>query len=145
MLKLRGFTLIELMIAVAIIAILAAVGYPSYADYVKRGRITEAISGLSQTRVTMERFFQDSRTYVGGCGAGPGTSPPLPPNTSSFAFSCSNVAPSTYTVAATGQGPMAGFTYTVDQNNIRSTSLAVTTGWRGDGNSCWVLKKDGSC
>ena len=142
MLKFRGFTLIEIMVTVAIIAILVAIGYPSYADYVRRGRITEAISGLSSMRVTMERFFQDNRTYTGGCPAAA-----LPPNTAYFTYSCTTTAgpPAGYTVTATGASTMAGFVYTIDQNNIRRTTLAGTTGWNGDGSACWVMKKDGSC
>ena len=53
----RGFTLIELMIAVAIVAILAAIAIPSYSEYIRRSRITEAISALSGMRVKMEQFF----------------------------------------------------------------------------------------
>ncbi len=46
-----GFTLIELMIAVAVVAILAAVALPSYQDYVRRGNIPEATSALGQGRI----------------------------------------------------------------------------------------------
>ncbi|HTS84956.1 MAG TPA: prepilin-type N-terminal cleavage/methylation domain-containing protein, partial [Usitatibacter sp.] len=58
----RGFTLIEVMIVVAIIAILAAIAVPSYQDYVTRGRIIEATGGLGDARNKMEQYFQDNRS-----------------------------------------------------------------------------------
>jgi type IV pilus assembly protein PilE len=139
-----GFTLIEIMVVVAIVAILSSIAIPSYTDYLRRGRITEAVSGLSETRVRMEQFFQDNRTYVGACAAG--TVAPLPPNTPSFAFTCPVLTQNTFTILATGQASMLGFGYTINQANQR-----VTTAFR-DANAavvfpvnCWVLKKDGSC
>jgi len=60
----RGFTLIELMIVVAIIAILSTIAYPAYTDYITRGKITEATSALASKRILMEQFFQDNRTYA---------------------------------------------------------------------------------
>ena len=62
----RGFTLIELMIALAVAAILAAVAFPAYTDYVVRSKLTEAHTHLSDLRVKMEQRFQDARTYAGG-------------------------------------------------------------------------------
>ncbi len=60
----RGFTLIELMITVAIVAILAAIALPSYRDYILRGQVVDATNGLAGMRADMERFFQDNRTYA---------------------------------------------------------------------------------
>lgn len=133
-----GFTLIEVMITVAILAILAAVALPQYSQYVMRGRITEATSNLSTARVRMEQYFQDNRTYVNACNAGT-VAPPIP-STTSFSFACSGLAADTYTITATGTGPMAGFTYTINQANQRGT----TSPW-GNNSTCWILKKDGSC
>src|SRR4030095_7908104 len=62
-----GFTLIEVMIVVAIVAVLAAIALPNYSDYVKRSKIVEATSALSDLRVRYEQFYLDNRTYVGGC------------------------------------------------------------------------------
>jgi type IV pilus assembly protein PilE len=57
-----GFTLIEVMIVIAIIAILAGVAMPSYVDYLRRGRIPDATATLSTLQVKMEQWFQDNRS-----------------------------------------------------------------------------------
>ncbi len=73
-LRMAGFTLIEVMIVVAIIAILASIALPSYNDYVRRGQIQEAFGYLSDSRVKMEQYFQDNRNYG---TASPGACPPV--------------------------------------------------------------------
>ncbi len=61
----RGFTLIELMIVVAIVGILAAVAYPSYTEYVKRTQRSAIASLLSEQTQALERFYSRNATYVG--------------------------------------------------------------------------------
>lgn len=137
----KGFTLIEMMIVVAIIGILSAVAYPAYQDYSIRGKIPEATSNLATKQNRMEQWFQDQRSYLNGAACG-GT--PANDTTSShyFTFTCAATA-TTFTVTATGTGQMAGFVYTVDHNGTRQTT-AVPTGWTTS-NSCWVTKKGGLC
>ena len=80
-----GVTLIELMVALVIIAILSAIALPMYNDYVKRGRIPQATNNLASMRVKLEQYFQDNRTYKGACVAG--TIAPLPAN-DDFTYTC---------------------------------------------------------
>ena len=134
-----GFTLIEVMITVAIVGILAAVALPAYTQYVQRANVTEAVSGLSDMRVKLEQYFQDQRQYTGACAAG--TVAPVPV-TKNFAFTCV-LAATTYTVTASGVGSMGSFAYTVDQAGTKTTT-GLPTGWANQGCG-WVLKKDGSC
>lgn len=133
----HGFTLMELLIVLAVIGILAAVAYPAYTDYVTRSKIAEATSGLSDGRIKMEQWFQDNRTYAGG---------PVPSATANFTFARSNDTATTYTLTATGQGAMAGFTYTINQNNERRTT-AAPAGWAAPAMpaNCWITKKGGAC
>ena len=142
----RGFTLIELMIAVAIIAILASIAIPSYTDYIRRGRLTDSISRLAGMRIRMEQYFQDNRVYHGAPPAcDPASIAPLPPDTVYFQFRC-NPAPTAtqYTIVATGIGAMAGFVYSLDETNTQRT-VALPAGWILPANNCWAIKRDGSC
>jgi type IV pilus assembly protein PilE len=129
--KAKGFTLIELMIVVAVIGILAAIAMPYYGDYVKRGKLVDATTQLSDGRVKMEQFFQDNRTYVGG---------PCPATTKYFTLSCQNLSTSTYTIVADGKADLTGFGYQIDQANNKSSA----TPW-GDGATCWIVKKGDTC
>lgn len=63
--RLRGFTLIELMIAVAVIAILAAIAIPSYSEYVRTSRRAQAKADLVEYATQAERFHTVNNTYEG--------------------------------------------------------------------------------
>ncbi|MEW5943887.1 MAG: type IV pilin protein [Pseudomonadota bacterium] len=136
--QLRGFTLIELMIVVVIVGILASVALPAYNDYVTRGRIPDATSNLAAKRVQLEQFFQDNRTYVGATACNNDTT-----SSQYFNFSCTAQTATTYTLQAAGKSSMAGFTYTINQDNAKATT-AVPAGWTTNA-SCWVTRKGGVC
>jgi type IV pilus assembly protein PilE len=138
----RGFTLMELMIAVAIMGILAAVAIPNYREYVQRSRLVDATTSLSDFRVRMEQYFLDNRTYQkgGNCGV----DNPVSTGKEAFKITCAAPDARTYTVTAEGiAGKAAGFKYTIDQSDARVTS-EVPSGWSKSG-TCWTIRKDGSC
>lgn len=139
----QGFTLIEVMITVAIIGILAAIAIPSYRDYLLRGQVVDATNGLASLQTNMERHFQDNRSYA---KVGDFESPCKVDATKlkfgTFQLSCDGDPTSTaYTLQAVGSGATNGFTYKVTQQNVRSTTSAA---W-GNCTTAWILKRGQSC
>jgi type IV pilus assembly protein PilE len=132
----KGFTLIELMIVVAVIAILAGIGLPAYGDYVKRGKLVDASAQLSDGRVKIEQYFQDTRTYD---DVGVNISP-CPPETKYFTIACGALSETTYTITATGKNDLSAFSYTINESNTKTSN----TPW-GNSASCWVMRKGGAC
>lgn len=137
----KGFTLIELMVALVIIGILASVVIPSYLDYISRARLTEAFDALAIYHVKLEQAYQDSGSYANstaGCVVGT-------PSTAHFNYSCQLAnSGQGYLITATANGAnsLAGYKYTIDQSGAKSTVSFPNA--NGLPKSCW-LAQIGDC
>lgn len=131
-----GFTLIEMVIVVAMVGILAAIAYPSYTDYLRRGRAQEAPNALADFRTRMEQFYQDNRNYgAGGCGV-------AAPASDSFTYACALTnGDQGYIANATGTNALVtGLGYTVNQANAQTTTCAGCA-WGFANQNAWVTRR----
>lgn len=143
----RGFTLIEIMITVAIVGILSAIAYPNYASYVLRGKLIEASTTLLALRTSMEQYYQDNRSYGNGTGAivSPCDITKMPVM-KEFTMTCPIGTPaSTFKATATGKTTAAtsGFSYSIDNFGAQSSTLGTV--WGGGTFACWIMKKGDTC
>jgi type IV pilus assembly protein PilE len=155
----KGFTLIEILIVVALMGILASIAIPAYNSYVLRGKLVEASTQLSDLRVKLEQSFQDNRNYItyvdANCKYITGT------NVGQFAvaahkyftYTCTtaqnpgSTPADTYTLTAAsnagqGLGAAGDYTYTLDYTNAKVT---VKFGGQTVNASCWLTKQGDSC
>lgn len=142
----RGFTLIEVMVTVAIIAILSSIAYPSYTDYVRRGQLQEAFAALADYRVKLEQYFQDHKGYGTTAGDDCADAPDAPKwadfkpaSAKFFEYSCKvNAAGDGYLLVAKGSGGLAiDHWYTVDEQGHEGT-----TRFKGTvvAKKCWLVR-----
>lgn len=126
--KCSGFTLVELMIVVAIIGILASIGYPAYVENARTTKRSAAQAELMEAASLLERFFTENNTYVGGA-----LSFTQSPRTGTAAYSLTLVqAATTFTVTATptgGQSVDKCGTLTYNQAGAK-TATGTGTCWR---------------
>jgi type IV pilus assembly protein PilE len=144
-----GFTLIEIMIVVAIIAILMAIAIPQYRGYTLKAKVAEAFSTLADSKLRMEQYFQDNRRYDDGTG---GTNCGITiTDTTNFSYSCvaqpasAAVNPDTFVITATNKTSLAAvgkFTFNISDADLRKT---VNFDGTTVNLQCWISSATSTC
>jgi type IV pilus assembly protein PilE len=152
--KNKGFTLVELMIVIAIIGILAGIAIPGYTSYVARGKIVEAGIGLSAFRTSMEQYYQDQRTYASSVNAAT-CGVPVPSGVGRadyFVYGCvvagsginQSFVATASSVAGKGLGLAATYVYTINDNNVKNT-LRFEGVVPASGTGCFIGRRGQGC
>jgi type IV pilus assembly protein PilE len=134
----RGFTLVEVMVTVGIVAVLASIAMPSYTAYVQRSKVPPGLDALSAYFTRMEQRYQDTGNYANGTACGVAL-----PTANNYSFTCTlaTTAGQAYTATATGTGALAGYVYTITSAGARNTTAhpkgtPATACWTVRGKTC---------
>ena len=123
----RGFTLVELMMVVAIVAILAAIALPSYAYFMRKSRRADAEATLMDIAQREQQYLNDARAYAPDTATLNTTVPVDVTTYYTVTINAPGGAPPTFTVTATpiAGSPQAGdFTLTLDNTGVRGPAAA---------------------
>ncbi|MBR9907112.1 MAG: prepilin-type N-terminal cleavage/methylation domain-containing protein [Gammaproteobacteria bacterium] len=116
--KLRGMTLIELMIVIAIIGIIAAIAYPNFVGYVQKSRRADAMAELMKLQMAQEEYRLRNANYATIAELG------FTSSSEFYNFSVSNIAAETYTLTATAKGAQVAdtdcATMSINQNDQKT-------------------------
>lgn len=126
----RGFTLVELLVVMVVVAILAAVAVPSYLDQVHRGRRAEAHEALMQLQAAQERWRSNNVSYAATAAA---LGQPTSSASGNYAISLAGASGTGYTATATAQAKQAG------DKACAAITVAVANNLTtyGPSNACW--------
>lgn len=127
----KGFTLIELMIVVAIIGILAAVAIPAYQDYTVRARVAEGLAVASSAKLAVAENAANAKAFASGW-----TAPQATPNLASIAIAAATGQVTIKTTTAAGNGTLV-LVPSADDGTGTAAALAVGTPPAG-GNIVWT-------
>ena len=127
----NGFTLVELMVAVGIMGVLLAIGLPQYNEYLVKGKLTEAMSMLSDLQLRQEQYYQDNRTYSNG----------MTPRVAGSYFTNTTcvTANSGQTYICSAGSSALGYTYTISETGTKTTTKG------GVVVQCWLKSSSGTC
>lgn len=124
----RGFTMIEMLIAMAVVAILAAIALPSYNSYIVKSEMRSAQADLLALSLNFENRYQRTLAYpviASGSNNTAGLKALLTawnPSASNFNYSLTETTATSYTLQAAGTGRHSGCNITITQTNTRTTS-----------------------
>jgi type IV pilus assembly protein PilE len=135
----QGFTLVEMLIVVAIVGILAAIAVPMYNDYILRAQLVPGQTGLQALRVKMEQSYQDNRVYICPAAAQLVID-------SNWTVTCNLPTPQSFLLTATGTGGRVNgsgvpFVYTINETGARATTGAPADWMSPAVANCFVTRK----
>ena len=123
----RGFTLIELVIVIAIVAILVAIAVPAYQDYVLRGRRTEAMTGLNDLQLREEQFRTNNPAFSAALAL---------PTSTFYTFTIPTATATSYVLRAVAAGAQVNDTR-CPQFELEFNAGVTARRPNPDTNSCW--------
>jgi type IV pilus assembly protein PilA len=136
----KGFTLIELMIVVAIIGILAAIAIPAYQDYLTRSKVTEGLTLAESAKTSVSENAANGTAFAQGWTA---PTAPATPNVNSVTIGATGAITILYTAQVGSGGPYTLIMTPVDGSAAAGTALVLGTP-PATGSITWICKATGS-